>query len=34
VPGLLPPLIGVYALWARLPALHRTLRPLPHYWGK
>ena len=29
VPALLPPLIAAYALWARLPALHRTLRPLP-----
>jgi hypothetical protein len=29
VPGLLPPLTAGYALWARLPALHRTLPPLP-----
>jgi len=29
VPGLLPPLTAAYALWARLPALHRMLRPLP-----
>ena len=27
VPALLPPLIALYALWARLPSLHATLRP-------
>src|SRR5204862_5532360 len=26
VPALLPPLIALYALWARLPALHATFR--------
>jgi hypothetical protein len=26
VPALLPPLIALYALWARLPSLHATLR--------
>jgi hypothetical protein len=27
VPALLPPLIALYAIWARLPALHVMLRP-------
>jgi hypothetical protein len=29
VPGLLAPIMAAYALWARLPALHRALPPLP-----
>ena len=29
VPALLPPLLALYALWARLPALHATLRAVP-----
>jgi hypothetical protein len=29
VAALLPPLLALYALWARLPALHATFRPLP-----
>lgn len=29
VPALLPPLFAGYAVWARLPASHRVLRPLP-----
>ena len=29
VPALLPPLLALYALWARLPALHATFRALP-----
>lgn len=29
VPGLLPPLLALYALWARLPALHGTFRAGP-----
>jgi hypothetical protein len=29
VPGLVPPITAGYALWARLPSLHRVLRPLP-----
>lgn len=28
-PGLLPLLIAAYAVWARFPALHRALPPLP-----
>jgi hypothetical protein len=28
VPGLLPPLFALYALWARLPALHKWLPPV------
>src|SRR5258708_4469432 len=27
VPAVLPPLIALYAMWARLPALHAVLRP-------
>jgi lipoprotein NlpI len=36
VPGLAPPIISFYAFWARLPAMHRLLRPLPtglFTWG-
>jgi hypothetical protein len=29
VPGLLAPIIGLYAMWARLSVLHRVLPPLP-----
>jgi hypothetical protein len=29
VPALLPPLFALYALWARLPTLHTTLRAVP-----
>jgi hypothetical protein len=29
VPVVLPPLFAGYAVWARLPALHQVLRPLP-----
>ena len=29
VPALLPPLFALYALWARLPALHTTFRAVP-----
>jgi len=29
VPVVLPPLFAGYTVWARLPALHRVLRPLP-----
>jgi lipoprotein NlpI len=29
VPALIPPLIAAYALWARLPSLHRVMPPLP-----
>jgi hypothetical protein len=29
VPALLPPLLALYALWARLPALHATFRAVP-----
>lgn len=29
VPGLLPPVIAAYAMWARLVGLHRLLPPLP-----
>src|SRR5262249_31363795 len=28
VPVLLPPLIAAYAVWARLPSLHGTLKPI------
>jgi hypothetical protein len=28
VPGLIAPIIALYAFWARLPSLHRVLRPL------
>jgi len=28
VPALIPPLIAAYALWARLPQLHRALPPI------